>query len=172
MLLVLAPALLGADCGAGIACPPAAPPMTSARAKEIDPGVETGIAVSTTHVFGDCRPGDPEAPSACGDTDLCARRREALRVFVVPVNVSMPVAERCDPALSVEDAAEVAVFAGSASDQGELVISLEPGRYTLLVSADDRCAVCGLLEEGGACTADVERGKITVRDLVLDRSTH
>jgi hypothetical protein len=168
---LLAPLLMGADCP-GSTCPPAAPPMSSARAKEIDPTIETGLAVSTTHVFGDCRPADPTQPTTtCNAAGPCARERQALRVLAVPVNVSVPIAPECEPALAVEDAAEEAVLDARASEEGELVAALEPGRYTLLISSDDRCAVCALAEQGGACTIDITAGSVTVRDLVLDRSS-
>jgi hypothetical protein len=171
-LCLLAPLLMGGDC-AGITCPPAAPQMTAARAKEIDPTIQTGLALSTTHVFGDCRPADPATPAGtCGDDGPCARRRSPLRVLVLPVNVSVPIAERCDPELAVEDGAEAAVFDGHASDQGELVIAMDPGTYALFLSSDDRCAACGLTQEGGVCTVDVLSGRLTVRDLILDRATH
>jgi hypothetical protein len=173
LLVLLAPLAMGSDCE-GNACPPAAPPMSAARAKEIDPAIVTGLAVSTTHVFGDCRPGDPAASvSVCGmSTGPCARERAPLRVFVVPVNVSVAIGEQCAPAFSVDDTSAPAAFDGYASDLGELVVPLESGRYTLFISADDRCAVCALSEEGGACTVDIQSGVVTVRELVLDRSTH
>ena len=170
-LALLAPLLIGADC-AGSTCPPAAPPMSAARAKEIDPTIETGLAVSTTHVFGDCRPAEPTEPASTCNTDgPCARERQALRVLVVPVNVSVPIAPACDPTLAVEDASAASIFDGRASEDGELVVALDPGRYTLLISSDDRCALCALAEEGGACTIDITAGNVTIRDLVLDRSS-
>jgi hypothetical protein len=146
--------------------------MSESRAMEIDPTIETGLAVSTTHVFGDCRDRAPTTP-LCGKTagGACASERQALRVLVLPINVSVPIAEACDPAFAIADAAEVAVVDQLASEDGELVAALSPGRYTLLISADDRCAQCALVEEGGACTVDVLGGSITVRDLVLDRSS-
>ncbi len=172
-LVLLTPLAAGGSCEIQT-CPPADPPMTPARAKEIDPTIDTGLAVSTTHVFGDCRAMD-SAPSTgrCGGSDgRCAREREPLRVQIVPVNVSVPIAPACAPAFDVDDLSQVAVFDGDASDRGELVIRLDPGRYTLYVSADDRCAVCALTDEGGACSVAITRDSVLVRELVLDQSSH
>lgn len=145
--------------------------MTAARARQLDPTVETGLAVSTTYVYGDCRPTDDPQPTPCGENTRCARERQPLGVFVLPVNQSVPIDPACDPGLSVDDLDEAAAFTGTASDDGELVIRLEPGSYTIYIAASDGCAVCGLTENAGACTVDVTAGRVLTRDLVLDRSS-
>lgn len=164
--------LLGADCGDR--CEPADLPvsMSETRAREIDPSIETGLAISTTLVIGDCRAtASREADPSCGaGNPACSSARAPLRVLVLPVNVSVPMADACVSGFAVEDVARLAVFDGAASKDGELVAALEPGRYTLYV-ARDRCAFCGLESALAGCAFDVVLGRWVVRDVVLDLST-
>lgn len=162
--------LAGGNCGTET-CTRPAPPMTAARATEIAPGIETGIAVSTTYIFGDCRAEEMDALLICGSAERCAKQRRALRVFVVPLNTSLALGE-CAPALSVEDMAMKAVVDMATSEgSGELVVDVEPGRYTVYVTKDGRCAVCGLSEQAESCVVEVIGGRVTARDLVLDEAT-
>lgn len=170
VLIALSPLLAAGDCGP-TPCPAQPAPITADRARQLDPTLETGLAVSTTYVFGDCRPAEGAAEVHCGENPRCARQRRPLSVFILPVNQSVPIDPACDPALAVSDLETHAVFSGVASEAGELAIPLEPGGYTLYVANDDRCAVCGLTEEAGACTVEITAGQILARDLVLDRSS-
>jgi hypothetical protein len=165
----------GGSCGA--TCPPVMrpQPMTENRAREIDPTVTTGVAFSTTYVFGDCRKDQPQtATDKCGTTfnPACVKERRPLRVFVLPVNTSVPVSERCPGAFAVEDLARIAVLDARASEGGEIVDAVAAGRHTVEVSSDDRCAACGLTDGGMGCLVDVTEGRLTIRDLVLDESAH
>jgi hypothetical protein len=154
--------------------------MTEARARELAPDVSTGLALSTTHVRGDCRPKPvasmpAEGAGACAgvaDPD-CARERAALRVFVVPVNVSVPVSEGCGGGFAAGDLAPHAVADRRASAGGELVIAVPAGGYRVYLGKDDTCAACGLDGVGAeACLVEVRAGKVTARDLVFDEATH
>jgi hypothetical protein len=131
------------------------------------PEVTTGLAVSTTRITGDCT-GIDLAISDCGaiENRRCSREREPLQVYVAPVGTSIPIDDACAPDLADADVRAVAVYGGTASGHGELVISLDAGSYTLLVS-DGRCARCGLGAGAGACVVEVVRDQIAVRDLVL-----
>jgi hypothetical protein len=148
--------------------------MTEMRAHEIDPSVTTGIAVSTTWVHGDCTAvPPPKNTPVCGDENLaCARVRAPLRVLLVPVNTSVPTSMDCPQRFVVAELAMQATLDQKASAQGELVVEVGAGRYTIYISSDDRCASCGVVAVGSACTIDVAFGQLTVRDLVLDESTH
>jgi hypothetical protein len=170
--LLLVATLTGADCG-GTACKALPVPMTVSRAETLDPSVTTGIAVSTTHVYGDCRPvDDPLAPPpTCDQSGPCARERQSMRVFLTPVNQSVPLSDLCPGGIAVSDLEANAAFAGRSSEDGELVASIAAGRFTLFVATDDRCAVCGLAGDAGACVVEITEGRITTRDLVLDRSS-
>jgi hypothetical protein len=175
-LIAAATFSMGGNCGGGGGCPaPVLPqPMTEIRAHAIDPSVTTGVAFSTTHIFGDCRSDQPKPKSTCGTeaNPACAMDRAPLRVLVVPVNMSVPLSSDCPGAYRVRDLENVAVVNALASDAGELVKSVDPGRYQVAVSADDRCAACGLAEQGMGCFLDVVPSRLTVRDLVLDESAH
>lgn len=175
-IVLFAPLLLAGDCGT--TCPPTAglpTPMTAARAAELEPTVATGIAVSTTHVTGDCRPIEAGgvAVEACAESvnPACSRTRSALRLLVVPTGASVPIAPECGGGFSAAGAALVAVLDRRSSDAGELVVYLPDGTYRLLLTADDRCAVCGLSADGGPCLIDVFDGKISARDLLLDEAS-
>lgn len=174
LFCIVAALNLHGDCGGGTGCPPEPMlgPMTSARAAQIAPGVATGLAVSTTHVFGDCRPIEVGESSSCETNPLCARDRVPMRVFVVEVNQSIPVDPDCGGAFDVAALASRAAFDGRASDDGELVVGLEAGHYTVYASADDRCAVCGFTASDGSCRVEIFSGRVTARDLVVDEAAH
>lgn len=161
--------LMGCGPGGG-SCPrPSAVPlpMTEARAKAIDPLAAAGIAVSTTEIRGDCRTTTATVP-VCGA--LCARRRAPFQVWAVPANVSVPTRPACGPTPAELDG--LTPHRGTASAEGELVLALAPGRYSLYLALDGDCAACGLERDGAGCTVDVQPGTLSVRDLVLDRATH
>lgn len=147
--------------------------MTEARARELDPAVTTGLGLSATEVFGDCRPlPPPEMEQACGAPNpACARERAPLRVLVVPVNRSIARSDACPSGVEVSALLPHAVADRRASAGGELVLALPPGRYLAYLSRDDRCAACGAEADGAGCLIDVEAEAVTTRDLVLDRST-
>jgi hypothetical protein len=147
--------------------------MTPARAKAIDPSVTTGLALSTTRVFGDCAPrSEPEEAAACqAGQDRCVSERAPLRVFAVPVNRSVVRSDACKSGVAVADLAPLALVEGHASSAGELVRSAAAGRYLVYLSEDGRCAACGVEALGEGCMLDVVFGEITARDLVLDRSS-
>lgn len=164
-------ALLGPlGCGGGGSCPrPSAPPlpMTEARAKELAPAISTGVAVSTTEIRGDCRTTTATVP-ACGE--LCARRRAPFQVWAVAANVSIPSRPACGPTPRELDG--LTPHRGTASAEGELVLALPPGRFSLYLAQGGECAACGLERDGAGCSVDVQSGTLTVRDLALDRATH
>lgn len=174
-ILVVAAANVHADCGS--VCTPATQPvpMTAAQANRIDPSVTTGFAASTTYVFGDCRPvaatGVTTAVCEGDDDSICARERRPLRVFVLPVNQSVPIDEACGDGASVDELASRAVIDAKASEKGELVVALAAGHYLVFTTVDERCGVCGLSGDDG-CRIEVVDGRITARDLVVDASTH
>jgi hypothetical protein len=163
--------LLAAGCG-GTPCPPVVEeiPMTAARAQGISPEITTGFAASTTNVFGDCRTQTPPPSDSCGNV-ACVRRRESMAIYIVPVNLSLPNAPACRGGFAVADLVPIAERIERTSEIGELVVALEPGSHLALLSADGICADCGNLGAGTPCLFDVERGLVTARDLVLDRST-
>lgn len=149
--------------------------MTEARARVLAPEVDTGLAVSTTSIHGDCRPRDedPSPPRCDGEVGaLCVRGRAALRVQVVPVNVSVPLSRRCGRGAEAGALAALAAADGWSSAGGELVLALAAGRYTVHVSEAEGCAYCGSASSGETCEVDVESGRVSTRDLVLDRATH
>ncbi len=165
------------SCGGECPSVPAPVPMTEARARQIEPEVMTGIALSTTYVFGDCRPGAATGgvdTSACEvvTKPACARERRAMRVLVLDVNQSVPVGDGCDGGYAVSALAERAAFDATSSDGGEVVAALPEGHYSVFVSADDACATCGIVTVEGTCEVAVARGRVTARDLVVDVSTH
>ncbi len=148
--------------------------MTENRARELDPTLIEGFAVSTTYLAGDCTP-KPQAVSECGGADAdpyCTEGRAALRVLLVPVNVSVPRSSDCGGGYAVADLTRLSVFDQRSSDAGELTAHLGAGRYAIYVSKDDRCAICGLSDAGTACLIEVPKGGILARDLVLDEATH
>lgn len=168
--LLLSAGRCGGDCPAPVAEPP---PMTENRARELNPSITTGVALSVTLVTGDCRA--PEAPVesdlACGSAaTLCRRERAALLVLLVPINTSVPASAECDGAPAVDALRRLGAIEATASSAGELVVAAPAGRFTLYVSSDGRCAVCGLAEEVGTCLVAVPDGGLAVRDVVLDRS--
>jgi hypothetical protein len=175
-LALFAPLLVAGSCGEK--CPPVIlpSPMTELRAKEIDPNIVEGIALSTTLVRGDCRAiaDESEGGSTCAAAanPACSRARAPMRVLLVEIETSVPYGEdACPGRFRVEDLAPIAALDARASAEGELVAPVGAGRYTLYVSHDDRCATCGLEESEGACVIEVPRGGLAVRDLVLDQST-
>lgn len=186
LFLALGSVLLqGASCGEP--CPPRAPvplPMTENRAREIDPGVMTGLAVSTTYVHGDCRPpkdlrdgevsGDSAKAVDCVATvnAACAQERAPLRVLVTPVNVSLRRTEDCPERYLAAEIAAHAVVDLVASPEGELVVRLPSGTYAVFVSRDGRCAACGLPGGEETCVVDVTERRVVARDLVLDQAMH
>lgn len=177
LLVALVPLLLAADCGEDCTVAGLPQPMTEARARELAPSVSTGLALSTTHVRGDCRPRastDPAPTDACGRVhDLaCLRTRAAMRVFLVPTGVSVPRSSSCSAGSDVAALAPLAVLDASTSEAGELVAAVPAGLYVLFISADDRCAVCGLASSDAGCVAEVPRGHLLVRDVVLDEAAH
>lgn len=173
--LFLAALLISAACGE-TKCPPIElpQPMSEVRAKELDPNVTTGLALSATHIFGDCGPTEidesPEDPCA-GVRPACVSERAPLRVLVLPVNQSIPRSEGCASHVAVLDLAPRAIVDRRAAESGELVLALPAGRYLVYLSRDDRCAACGIEAQGTGCLADVAGGSVTARDLVIDRST-
>lgn len=173
-LLIAASLSLGGDCGGCPALPPQPEPMTELRARELDPTLVEGVAVSTSYLAGDCSP-KPQAISECGTADpdpYCTEGRAALRVLLLPVNVSVPRAPECEGGFAVADLTAVAVLDQRSSDAGELTAHLVAGRYAIYVSQDDRCAACALADAGTACLVEVPKGGILARDLVLDEATH
>jgi hypothetical protein len=154
--------------------------MTEARGRAIDPGADSGLAFSTTEVYGDCRASPPPTTAhpavACASTattaPVCVRARSALRVLVAPVNESLALGADCSGGYDVPALAALAVADAHASEAGEVVLRVAPGRYTVGLTRDDRCASCGVEGGGQGCLVDVVSGHLTARDLVLDRSTH
>lgn len=164
----------GADCDT---CPPQVlpEPMTELRAKEIDPSVVEGFGVSTTWIAGDCRP-SPRQKLVEGcmikDDPTCLNERTAMRVLLVPTNISLPRTTECGDAFPVEALAASAIVDARSNEAGELVAAAPAGRYSLFISRDDRCATCGLADGGIGCLIDIPRGAIVARDLVLDEAAH
>lgn len=175
---LLALGLSSALLACGSTCPPQTvpAPMTERRAHQIDPAVVTGLAVSATHVFGDCRAIEPPrstaATCAVATNMACARARAPVRLLAVPVNMSIPLSPECEGRFSVSDLIPRALADRRASKDGELVIALPPGRYTIYLSLDDRCAACGLEAQRAACLVEVLLGQVATHDLVLDQSMH
>ncbi len=173
--LIAAYCSMGGSCGSD-GCPPVdmSGPMTQARASEIAPDVSTGLALSTTFVFGDCRAtelGEGEATCATVANPACKRQREGLRVLVVPVNVSVAHAPGCGGARA-SDVAAVAIVDQPASDSGEIVITLPPGGYVVHLARQgesEGCTACGA--DVGGCLVEVPEPGVAVRDVVLDRAT-
>lgn len=159
---------LGADCGEPCTRTELPVAMTEARAKMLAPHVSTGLAVSTTHVYGDCAAEEAPDPKACGLPERCAKERGPFHVYVVSANGNLPKSDACPDGYATSDIEAVAHQQASAA--GEQVFELSPGRYGVLMSVDGLCAGCGL---AGAptCLLDVVAGQITARDLVLDRAT-
>lgn len=148
-------------------------PMSPARARLISPEVGTGLALSTTHIHGDCRPRPAsEVPlGPCGDP-RCRRERAALFVTVVPANSSVPLAAECGDAPRAEALAPLAAASGFASERGEIVFPLPEGAYRPFLSRGQTgCAPCGDPGEG-VCLVEVEAGEVAARDLVLDEAAH
>jgi hypothetical protein len=175
--LVVAAAWVSMGGSCGKTCPPEMlpQPMTEARAHAIDPSVVTGVAFSTTHVFGDCRKASAvTAPNTCGviSNPVCAKERAPLEVLMVPVNTSIEMSGPCSSGFAVSDLRKLAVLNATASASGELVRAIAPGRYVLDVALDDSCAACGLADAGEGCLIDVVPNQLTVRDLLLDQSAH
>lgn len=176
-LVALALTNLHGSCGTECTPAPTPVPMTAARAKQVDPSVTTGIAVSTTYVYGDCRPGASmgsvdTAKCEVATNPACARDRRSMRVLVLDVNQSIPVAEGCDGGYAVSALAEHAAVDRASSEMGEMVAPLPEGHYSLFVSSDDVCAACGIVTIEGTCEVEIVRGRVTARDLVVDVSTH
>lgn len=148
--------------------------MTAARAEALAPEVETGLAVTTTHVYGDCRQATMNmmmTESACPNTQACAKARSGLTLLVAEANRSLPSGSGCGGAFDVAALRPALTGEWPAPESGELVVALVPGTYQLLVTSDGRCADCGVVGAGEPCVVTVERGQVTLRDLVLDRST-
>jgi hypothetical protein len=147
--------------------------MTEARGRELAPMVMSGLALSTTRVSGDCRPKPPDPSAAdCLSSNLdCQRLRSPLWVAALDTNQSVPLDPSCGGDFLWADAARLAVSTGTASSGGELVLAAPAGRLRVLLSADRRCATCGIVGQGQACMADVLAGHLTPLDLVVDGST-
>ncbi|MEQ9501995.1 MAG: hypothetical protein RIT81_34305 [Deltaproteobacteria bacterium] len=175
--VLVALANLHGDCGAGCPTPPTPVPMTEARARKIDASVSTGIALSTTYVYGDCRPSASQGgvdTASCEVVTMpaCARERRPMRVFVLDVNQSVPVGDGCDGGYAVAELSERAALEVTSSDElGEVVATLDAGFYSVFVTADDVCAVCGIVTIEGTCEVEIAPGRVTARDLVVDVST-
>ncbi|MCA9551492.1 MAG: hypothetical protein KC933_15760 [Myxococcales bacterium] len=157
-----------ADCG----IPEDPGPMSPARAAILAPEISTGLALSTAWIRGDCRPRPPDsAPTDdCGD-GLCLNSRAALRVLVVPADVSVPLAPACAGAPLADALVSAAVVDAESSPQGELVVELPPGLYSPYLVGRGGCAPCGD-PGGGACAVLVTDGAVATRDLVLDEAAH
>lgn len=153
-------------------CPPGIEllPMTAGRAMALAPQVETGLAVTTTEIYGDCREKPMSEEAGCPGDEACARVRAGLTVYVAPANQSLPNGSSCGKAFEVEGLAPHLV-AQTPAPQGEVVVTLAPGTYLALLSVDGLCADCGSFGAGEPCVVEVRRGQVTLRDLVLDRST-
>lgn len=144
--------------------------MSVERARMLAPQVETGLALSTTHIFGDCRAGEVPVLDACGKSiGACAQERGPLRVLVLPVSQSVPLDPACPKGASIADLTPRAAFDGRSSEVGEAVIPLAPGTYSLHLSHDDQCASCGVSQAEG-CLFEVRFGEIQIAPLVLDRA--
>ena len=148
-------------------------PMTEARARVLEPALQTGLAFSLTHLRGDCRPRnpDPNQPrDPCGD-GRCSRQRAARRVLVVPTNLSVPLSDRCEEHGEPDQVALLARLDVTASELGEWAGALEEGGYRPLVVDSEGCLRCA--EPGsGDCVFRVVRDEITARDFVLDEAAH
>lgn len=162
-------AILG--CG-NTPCPPAIEltPMTAGRAMALAPGIETGLAVTTTEIYGDCRQKPPSEEVACPGDEACAKVRGGLTLYVASANQSLPNGSTCGDAFEVDGLAPHLV-AQTPAPGGEVVVALAPGTYLALLSGDGACADCGSFGAGEPCVVEVRRGQVTLRDLVLDRST-
>ena len=106
----------------------------------------------------------------CGD-GLCLNSRAALRVLVVPADVSVPLAPACAGAPLADALVSAAVVDAESSPQGELVVELPPGLYSPYLVGRGGCAPCGD-PGGGACAVLVTDGAVATRDLVLDEAAH
>jgi hypothetical protein len=147
-------------------------PMTEERGHQIDPGATTGLAVSTTEIFGDCRvPFMPMETDPCAGSLVCVERRSPFLVIADPVNMSFSLTSTCGGDYALAEVTARASLVQRASSAGEAVLRLPAGRYTVYLSRDDRCAACGIEGQGEGCVIDVVDGHLTPRDLVLDRST-
>lgn len=174
----VAAVLLLAACGDDETCPPVPSPpepMSAPRARRLAPEIETGLALSTTLIRGDCRPSSVSAPSSvdeCGrPASPCAVERAPLLVWVVETNVSVPIGATCSEGSPVASLARLAVRSSTASAAGELVLSLDPGFYSVFLAGEgDRCAPCGLADQA-RCRVEVSPRQVAVRQLVLDRAT-
>jgi hypothetical protein len=164
---------IGADCGG---CPKdqeLPKPMTENRARELDPSIVEGIGVSTTLISGDCRAVMLGVPKCHAEANpQCFEGRVSMRVFLLPVNVSVPRSESCGDRFANTDLQALAIVDARSNDGGELTAHASAGRYAIYVSNDDRCAACGLADAGDACLIDVPTHGVVARDLVLDIATH
>ncbi len=157
--------LLMVAAGCGDWCEVPRPPvsMTPQRARSLAPSVTEGLALSTTRSRPPCPDGLER--SAC-DLPPCGPVRAALRVFVVPSGVSVPVGD-CEAGLPVGPLSERAVADSVASDGGEWVHELPAGAYRVaLAEPGAACARCGPPPSRG-CLLEVLPGRVTARDLLL-----
>lgn len=174
---LLAIGSLGWGCKEDFVCLPELddPPMSLERAKALEPDLETGLALSTTLISGDCRPSSRgyESRDRCGRPieEICKHDRTDLRVQVVAAGVSVPVGEGCGNGAPVDEVALRSDADDYANLEGEWVARLTPGVYLVYLSEDDTCAYCGLNETQASCQVEIELDAITVRDLDLDRAT-
>jgi hypothetical protein len=172
LLAIAASASVGADCGG---CPKVQlpEPMTENRVRELDPSITEGIGLSTTWIHGDCR-AVPQQPPKCNEetTPACFEGRVAMRVFLIPVNTAVPQSPECGEQFANSDLERLAALDVRTNDAGEVTAHVPAGRYSLYISQDDRCAVCGIADGGDACLIDVPRNGIAARDLVLDEAAH
>lgn len=171
LFLILALALfasLGAGCDAATCpTPPALPvEMSLARAAELAPGVERGLALSTSIR---ARPCEAMLPGACPDID-CGIRRADLAVWILPLGLSLPVHEGICPRKQV-DLDGRALAKVTASEAGEVVVPIDaPDVLVFLGDTQDSagCAACGRVGEGSGCAIAVPGRGLVVRDLILD----
>lgn len=157
--------LAAMGCG-GDPCPELPAAMTPARARDLVPGLESGLGVSTSRDLGPC---PEELPGAPNCTPVCGVVRRTTWVWVVPVEgQSVPIDPSCPSGFSAADARSMAIAEGSTNEDGEAAWALEPGLYALLFSTQgDRCARCGAVDGDPGCRVLVESGEITVRSLVF-----
>ncbi len=134
------------------------------------PEIETGLAVTTTEIYGDCREKVQSEEVGCPGDEACAKVRAGLTLYVAPANQSLPNGSSCGDAFEVEGLAPYLV-AQAPAPEGEVVVALAAGTYLALLSVDGVCADCGSFGAGEPCVVEVRRAEVTLRDLVLDRST-
>lgn len=147
--------------------PPPALSMTPTRARALEPGLEEGLALSTSLDLGPC-PEDETPEERCRAGVLCGLVRRSMRVLVVPVRGSIPVDPRCPAGFSVADLAARALGAGFSSEAGEWVLSAPPGLYLVAVArADAECARCGPGRAADVCRLEVAPRQIATLDIVL-----